>query len=178
MTTRSLPSTTGAKPTFLSSYKPLCITGSHWKKGFLGRDVGFRVFMALAFVPGIVINYKKQHDCIVRFCCCNSSPRGDGNVNDKGFHALPPVLQFIPARGRKPLRPILTAMYGTLQFIPARGRKPTIPIKWSILPSSCNSSPRGDGNVQCMAFRFGLYRVAIHPREGTETQAQKMHYFP
>ena len=80
---------------------------------------------------------------------CNLSPRGDGNIA-----AL--VVPFNPAR---------------LQFIPARGRKPfpgvtTTPPSWK----GCNLSPRGDGNTSTgYVKRECKKRVAIYPREGTET---------
>ena len=59
-------------------------------------------------------------------------------------------MQFIPARGRKLSRAPFRACSGKLQFIPARGRKPRVAV----------------------LVGFLMMRVAIHPREGTETRFQ------
>ena len=73
-----------------------------------------------------MIDYKKQWDCIVQFCCCNSSPRGDGNgesgensIGHNGCNSSP--------RGDGNILFALFGCQGSLR---------------------CNSSPRGDGNDQ------------------------------
>ena len=43
---------------------------------------------------------------LLRQCGCNSSPRGDGNLHQSYLFAMKGTrLQFIPARGRKPVSP-------------------------------------------------------------------------
>ncbi len=107
---------------------------------------------------------------------CNLSPRGDGNPHFTSILMRFPLLQFIPARGRKPYKgnisipcpfdcnlsprgdgnlhftSILTRFFPILQFIPARGRKLVCLI-------------------QCLPFH-----IAIYPREGTETLASRRNY--
>lgn len=76
----------------------------------------------------------------------------------------PVLLQFIPVRGRKLVRPAVNrcnvgtipvrgrkltthganAQTATLQFIPARGRKLHVQVKHAHLFHNCNLSPQGD----------------------------------
>ena len=102
-------------------------------------------------------------------------------------------LQFIPARGRKPLIIVAFLRFAKmLQFIPARGRKPPFrrmvmsrnPV--AIYPRegtetrchdyprctgrSCNLSPRGDGNVAPLPFQRPVSRCNLSPRgDGNST---------
>ena len=108
----------------------------------------------------------------MQFCCCNLSPRGDGNFFGMAFSivsALTP-LQFIPARGRKLVPKSSYRSDIKLQFIPARGRKLHCLLCISLSASiGCNLSPRGDGNPASFRNGDNLHVVAIYPREGTET---------
>ena len=153
-TIRSLPFTTGAKPIFLSGFNCRARAGSHRKNlifapcaayhgVFLQHIMGF--FM-LAYSAVFVLYCKKQQDCLIQFCCCNLSPRGDGN---NGMQPAPDMavvatypregtetnycrpqsgwkdkLQLIPARGRKQYIIFTFKFKKPLQLIPARGRKP------------------------------------------------------
>ena len=57
-----------------------------------------------------------------------------------------------------------------LQFIPARGRKPPHARRPPSTPPGCNLSPRGDGNEIDYGMDVQPGVVAIYPREGTETR--------
>ena len=125
-------------------------------------------------------------------CGCNLSPRGDGNppINITGFVAIR-RLQFIPARGRKPVHINAHVQSRIVAIYPREG---TETVQSHVFTSSrqhrCNLSPRGDGNghgglIGCIGHRCNLsprgdgnverqrfshdFRVAIYPREGTET---------
>ena len=80
-------------------------------------------------------------------------------------------MQFIPARGRKRIGRLYVCRPNfRLQFIPARGRKPVAVLGiCGARPCRCNSSPRGDGNKKYYRHLQRIL-VAIHPREGTETE--------
>ena len=100
------------------------------------------------------------------------------------------MLKFIPVRGRKQIRNMITARFvveiypreGTetffnrplshalpLKFIPVRGRKQ--PILPRLSPAmSWNLSPWGDGNLSHLLIRLYHTQVEIYPREGTETR--------
>ena len=71
---------------------------------------------------------------------------GTETVYDAVGEQPPNRLQFIPARGRKPVRKACVQVAGKLQFIPARGRKLN-PFPEATPPACCNLSPRGDGNL-------------------------------
>ena len=129
---------------------------------------------------------------------CNLSPRGDGNsIRPRDVHGYA-MLQFIPARGRKPThqhhwfcRHPPVAIYpreGTETCSHQRAR--SIPDCCNLSPRGggnghggligcighrCNLSPRGDGNVERQRFSHD-FRVAIYPREGTETSVVSWTY--
>ena len=63
-----------------------------------------------------------------------------------------------------------------MQFIPARGRKPSR-YSYGTTIDYCNLSPRGDGNDYTRFVRR-RNRIAIYPREGTETQSRWDPPFP
>ena len=96
-----------------------------------------------------MIDYKKQWDCIVQFCCCNSSPRGDGNgesgensIGHNGCNSSP--------RGDGN---ILFALFGCQGSLRCNSSPRGDGNCLASLPASeqsqgCNSSPRGDGNDQ------------------------------
>ena len=99
---------------------------------------------------------------------CNLSPRGDGNTGMQTCASLTPLLQFIPARGRKQAAADGDDRPAELQFIPARGRKPNHlrgviqPIRLQFIPARGRKPIAGNG------VRF-VRVIAIYPREGTET---------
>ena len=132
-------------------------------------------------------------------CGCNLSPRGDGNppINITGFVAIR-RLQFIPARGRKPVHINAHVQSRIVAIYPREG---TETVQSHVFTSSrqhrCNLSPRGDGNghgglIGCIGHRCNLsprgdgnverqrfshdFRVAIYPREGTETSVVSWTY--
>ena len=77
---------------------------------------------------------------------CNLSPRGDGNRLSSRSRAYK-VIAIYPREGTE--TKVVLQFFGlyVLQFIPARGRKP-LPIQSTIfLAVNCNLSPRGDGNL-------------------------------
>ena len=99
------------------------------------------------------------------------------------------ILQFIPARGRKPLTPSTPETDANCNLSPRGDGNPAVPrsrgarsiaiypregtetrrvclIKISI---NCNLSPRGDGNMKLYSPALTLDTIAIYPREGTET---------
>ena len=121
----------------------------------------------LAHSAAFVLYCKKQQGCLVPFCCCNLSPRGDGN-DEVNIAQVGGIVATYPREGtetrrRHPLREGLR-----LQLIPARGRKRELPLTRSSW-SRCNLSPRGDGNSQAAIAVSYNRRVATYPREGTET---------
>ena len=79
--------------------------------------------------------------------CCNLSPRGDGNKNQHFGHCISGRCNSSPRGDGNPRELWYTVFRGGLQFIPARGRK------------------RSRSRTQCHKEQ-----VAIHPREGTETE--------
>ena len=125
----------------------------------------------------------------MQFCCCNLSPRGDGNsIRPRDVHGYA-MLQFIPARGRKHFlqRFNKCAAVSGLQFIPARGRKPTHQHHWFCrhppvaiypregtetcshqrarsIPDCCNLSPRGDGNIRGIVDVYSVLGCNLSPR--------------
>ena len=126
----------------------------------------------------------------MQFCCCNLSPRGDGNNRgDLSKRQIFPVAIY-PREGTETMRTMSShtlssvAIYpreGTetsspsasggkwgksLQFIPARGRKqfqnPT-----SHHRCGCNLSPRGDGNPPINITGFvAIRRLQFIPARG------------
>ena len=108
----------------------------------------------------------------MQFCCCNLSPRGDGNVVVRGaVWSNGILLQFIPARGRKPShQPSRPSPY-RLQFIPARGRK-HFSHSFTSKDSRCNLSPRGDGNLRSLKTGNKLRQLQFIPARGRKLQKQ------
>ena len=97
----------------------------------------------------------------------NSSPQGDGNIPPSA-ELVPPMKQFIPARGRKHTRVIAPIKFETKQFIPARGRKPT-GARPEIKPARKQFIP-ARGRKQVRNMPLVIVRVeTIHPRKWTET---------
>ena len=125
---------------------------------------------------------------------CNLSPRGDGNIQPCIFGRLHSVATY-PREGTETVavfaiknqivvatypregtethhRSILPEKY-SLQLIPARGRK--LKIHHDIIPpifSSCNLSPRGDGNSRCSRIFRSAQCCNLSPRgDGNSTIA-------
>ena len=104
----------------------------------------------------------------MQFCCCNSSPRGDGNEDSLGCE-LGAGVAIHPREGTETVQHLAKLLLaGQLQFIPARGRKPyllrqIIVFGVAIHPrEGTETLPTGQGVLHPSL-------VAIHPREGTKT---------
>ena len=83
-----------------------------------------------------------------------------------------PLLQFIPARGRKQNTNTPAVIPGMLQFIPARGRKQL--VVFCPCGKPCVAIYPREGTETCPFFRSPHgRRVAIYPREGTETSMDR-----
>ena len=150
----------------------------------------------------------------MRFCCCNSSPRGDGNTPQEITLTTLLYVAIHPREGTetgtlasnsssknvaihpregtetRPARPL--SVWHRVAIHPREGTETMRPSPdWAAFcccnssPRGdgnldiakkqidyircCNSSPRGDGNLRKMGLKTDLGNVAIHPREGTET---------
>ena len=165
VTIRSLPFTTGVKPISLSGFNCRVRIGSH-RKNLIFAPCAAAMGFLLAHSAVFVLYCKKQQGCLIQFCCCNLSPRGDGN-SGKIYSETGMGLQFIPARGRKQRGVSELHQASELQLIPARGRK-CVGLRSQQRQCCCNLSPRGDGNVN-HHLDDRLKLVATYPREGTET---------
>ena len=126
----------------------------------------------------------------MQFCCCNLSPRGDGNRDVIYVVRANNTVAIYPREGTETRLSAIFSGLASLQFIPARGRKPVngaqhvALLRVAIYPRegtetlvltndvsdymSCNLSPRGDGNLSWGHY-YTSFLVAIYPREGTET---------
>ena len=103
--------------------------------------------------------------------CCNLSPRGDGNhhLDEWSCHAI--QLQFIPARGRKPLIQIRGHNgFNHVAIYPREGTETRCHDYPRCTGRSCNLSPRGDGNVAPLPFQRPVSRCNLSPRgDGNST---------
>ena len=119
-------------------------------------------------------------------------PREGTETISKSHIASPLWLQFIPARGRKPTHQHhWFCRHPPVAIYPREGTETCSHQRARSIPDCCNLSPRGDGNghgglIGCIGHRCNLsprgdgnverqrfshdFRVAIYPREGTETQ--------
>ena len=62
-----------------------------------------------------------------------------------------------------------------LQFIPARGRKPFLGSLLHLLPG-CNLSPRGDGNVMVLPTKSDILSCNLSPRgDGNSIRPRDVH---
>ena len=136
-----------------------------------------------------MIDYKKQWNCIVQFCCCNLSPRGDGNylavkkcrcespegcnLSPRGDGNLrlfstrrPPAVAIYPREGTETCPWYQSTSPAWLQFIPARGRKQLIVVGIVDEPAGCNLSPRGDGNAYSLSCGSSVSRLQFIPARG------------
>ena len=103
---------------------------------------------------------------------CNLSPRGDGNWPHATKAPTNSPLQFIPARGRKHDNIGFFRFASLLQFIPARGRKRTSrTLDFNFTP--LQFIPARGRKRKCIGRINHVVSIAIYPREGTETCAQK-----
>ena len=103
----------------------------------------------LAHSAVFVLYCKKQQGCLIQFCCCNLSPRGDGNRTSR---------LVVYQRPRCNLSPRGDGNLGDAE----RGR---------LVLASCNLSPRGDGNLRSKPlYAFMLLRCNLSPRgDGNQT---------
>ena len=119
---------------------------------------------------------------------CNLSPRGDGNKNDLLPVANALLLQFIPARGRKPAdgialvpqrdcnlsprgdgnrgRVAVSTLEDQLQFIPARGRKPSFWARRLVRSALIAIYPREGTETRRSPFRRSSFRLQFIPARG------------
>ena len=88
----------------------------------------------------------KETETLEGYSGCNLSPQGDGNSAVVTFILLP-LLQLIPARGRKPLLNLLQCIRHLVATYPRKGTETTIPAHPAASPAP----------------------VATYPRKGTET---------
>ena len=99
-----------------------------------------------------MIDYKKQWNCIVQFCCCNLSPRGDGNVRIYKAFNLYIIVAIYPREGTETVfsSGSPSTQYMLVAIYPREGTE-TGTRMGEICTSvaCCNLSPRGDGNVDC-----------------------------
>ena len=129
---------------------------------------------------------------------CNLSPRGDGNNRgDLSKRQIFPVAIY-PREGTETMRTMSSHTLSSVAIYPREG---TETVQSHVFTSSrqhrCNLSPRGDGNghgglIGCIGHRCNLsprgdgnverqrfshdFRVAIYPREGTETSVVSWTY--
>ena len=101
---------------------------------------------------------------------CNLSPQGDENFCTLSFHSPVSPIAIYPRKGTKTLETFGWRHLQPLQFIPARGRKP-LPLPYVSTPSDCNLSPQGDEN-RSPFVRISIVKIAIYPRKGTKTSCQ------
>ena len=145
VTIRSLPFMTGAKPISLSGFNRRVRIGSH-RKNLIFAPCAAAMGFLLAHSAAFVLYCKKQQGCLVQFCCCNLSPRGDGNTASAGARLRVHIATY-PREGTETCRACREFLSKRLQLIPARGRKRFIVLS-SLYQIRCNLSPRGDGNSQ------------------------------
>ena len=125
-------------------------------------------------------------------------PREGTETISKSHIASPLWLQFIPARGRKPTHQHhWFCRHPPVAIYPREGTETCSHQRARSIPDCCNLSPRGDGNghgglIGCIGHRCNLsprgdgnverqrfshdFRVAIYPREGTETSVVSWTY--
>ena len=155
---------TGAKPISLSGFNRRVRIGSH-RKNLIFAPCAAAMGFLLAHSAAFVLYCKKQQGCLVQFCCCNLSPRGDGNhVVMFGF--LTVVGCNLSPRGDGNLNGQSLRLELLVATYPREGTE--TPTTMMAITKGCNLSPRGDGNPHLRPFH-NRNHVATYPREGTET---------
>ena len=99
---------------------------------------------------------------------CNLSPQGDGNSVPTCICDSSLRLQFIPARGRKPISPEKIGRIVNIAIYPRKGTETRHPRIYQ--PRQCIAIYPRKGTETCPNIRIYLDSLlAIYPRKGTET---------
>ena len=105
----------------------------------------------------------------MQFCCCNLSPRGDGNL----LHIAQKFPLFccnLSPRGDGNAQLVIEGdKAAAVAIYPREGTETPVGHYHQKGVYRCNLSPRGDGNRNGDNLHF-VALVAIYPREGTETK--------
>ena len=183
---------TGAKPISLSGFNRRVRIGSH-RKNLIFAPCAAAMGFLLAHSAAFVLYCKKQQGCLVQFCCCNLSPRGDGkhtltilvilfsccNLSPRGDGNRVDGRKYVGSQGRCNLSPrgdgntrgrSSPSSTIPLQLIPARGRKHRLLCVQFPLPAMLQLIP-ARGRKQLPVVIHPAFQVATYPREGTETGA-------
>ena len=100
----------------------------------------------------------------MQFCCCNLSPRGDGNHAKRNSIPLQP-LQFIPARGRKLSSHSLFSFRIQVAIYPREGTETFFTENMYRLDGcGCNLYPRGDGSIKNYSKQHIRFGCNLSPR--------------
>ena len=99
---------------------------------------------------------------------CNISPQGGENRST--FKVIICSMHCIyPRKGTETCGNPPKPPGNRLQFIPVRGRKPVRTIQLFAILADCNLSPRGGEDAFPLLFTFAKLAISVSPREGTET---------
>ena len=101
---------------------------------------------------------------------CNLSPRGGEDAFPLLFTFAKLAISVSPREGTETALPLRQCQNTRrLQFIPVRGRKPVRTIQLFAILADCNLSPRGGEDAFPLLFTFAKLAISVSPREGTET---------
>ena len=104
---------------------------------------------------------------------CNISPQGGENRST--FKVIICSMHCIyPRKGTETCGNPPKPPGNRLQFIPVRGRKPVRTIQLFAILADCNLSPRGGEDAFPLLFTFAKLAISVSPRKGTETLSSFM----